>query len=431
MKSLLYTLAALLCLCPILHAQIPAVDTAEAIRRGPMVTHSGMGIRDADESAIIRANSPPADDNNRWHITLFTQEGCPPCDRLKADFAKSKELLAFVAAPEGSVPWAHFNIYNSSDATQKWRIEPYHITAFPTVVIQPPRDWSWGDPRTVIAKLEGYDGDSKKMASRISSPVRLFAQVQARHGYPKPPQPIKAGVSEDGSVTNVSFNVGAGQAPGDSRTPPFATPPVVDPFRPSTYPVPGGDFGPPSAPTPLTFEQIVATVPDATSDFVLSQLKAKATDPVAVKLAWLDAKTPKQPEPVTPPPAPVPLTFEQVKELMPLEDSTVILAVVEAKPTTSGQAIALASEVKKKLTETPPAPSNLTDFLGSLVSSAMSQILGPKMAVVLLAILVLIKILAYIAPLTKTKADDNALAVLQAANNALTKSPAKDPSSTP
>jgi thiol-disulfide isomerase/thioredoxin len=445
MKRFVCSLAALTLLLPFtLYAQvgstgaIPEVDVAEAIRRGPMVTSSGMGVRSADETAIIKANAPPADDNNRWHITMFSSDSCPPCVKLKADFQKSPELLAFVAAPEGSIPWAHFNCYNCDDATQQWRIKPYKITVTPTIVVQPPRDWSWGDPGTVICKIQGYDGNAKTLAGKITANVREYARVMGPKGYPKAPRPVSIETKEEHS-TPLSLDVptvGAGQYTpvGDSRTAPFAVPSPVDPFRPQTYPAPspGGDFGPPMAPAVLTVDQITQAIPDATPEFILAQYQAKATDINAVKLAWLVEKAKKPAEPAKVP-EPTPLTFEQVKELMPLEDSAVVLEVVNAKPTSKEQALAVASDVKKKMAEQPSEtlPGGITDVLGSLVSSAMSYLLGPKMAVFLLVILVAIQVLKIIAPQTKTKLDDDALVILQKVSSGLPKSPANGPSSTP
>ena len=134
---------------------------------------------------------------------------------------------------------------------------------------------------------------------------------------------------------------------GDSRTAPFAFLLPVDPFRPQTYPSPspGGDFGPPSAPTALSIDQITQAIPDAPPEFILAQYQAKPTDASAVKLAWLVEKSKKPAEPAKVP-EPTPLTFEQVRELMPLEDASVLLAVVESKPTSKEQALAVA-DVKR------------------------------------------------------------------------------------
>lgn len=452
MKSFVCTLAAAMLLLPFtLSAQvgsgvIPEVDMAEAMRRGSMVTQSGMGVRAADETAVIKANAPPADDNNRWHVTVFSSDNCPYCVKLKKDFETSPDLLAFVAAPEGSVPWAHYNVYNGNDATQQWRIKPYNITAYPTIVIQPPRDWSWGDPGTVVVKIVGYDGDAKKLNKRISEAVRQFAKVMGPKGYPKPPRPIESlNTKEEEKHATPAIKAGsdvptqgAGQytpaAIGDSRTAPFAVPAPVDPFRPQTYPSPspGGDFGPPSAPTALSIDQITQAIPDAPPEFILAQYQAKPTDASAVKLAWLVEKSKKPAEPAKVP-EPTPLTFEQVRELMPLEDASVLLAVVESKPTSKEQALAVAADVKKKMADQPSETplGGISDVLGSLVSLAMSYLLGPKMAVVLLVILVAIQVLKIVAPRTPTKLDDDALAILQKVSSSLPKSPANGPSSTP
>lgn len=243
----------------------PEVDVAEVVRRGAMVTQSGVGIRAGDAAAVISATAPPVDDANRWFVTVWTSANCAPCEKLKADFASSPDLLAFVDAPEHTTPWAHFNVYREDDATQAWRKARYRLDGYPTIVVQPPLDQSWGDPGTVIVSVKGYQGDPKKLAKQISDAVKTYAKVMGAKGYPKPPKvaeeakrgagviggnffkPGQSGVSADTKVEQRGARQAGQQVAGDSRVAPFSVPQPVPQFQPQTYPQqpqPGSNFGP-------------------------------------------------------------------------------------------------------------------------------------------------------------------------------------------
>ncbi len=224
----------------------PEVDAAEAKRRGDMVVVAGEGPRAAEEDAIRAANAPPPDDNHMWFITLFVKRGDAASERVRVDFQRTPELMAYVAAPEASKAWAHFNVYDVDDATQAHRVKQYALRGTPTIVIQPPRNGMWGDAAVVVDQVEGYQdtydatGKLVRPASvnlhvRIQKSVRLFATKMAKLGFPVEPtrQPVKAG-SERYSVQPLiggSRQEGASQ-PSIGVNPPFVTPPAVNPFNP-------------------------------------------------------------------------------------------------------------------------------------------------------------------------------------------------------
>jgi len=385
-----------------LFAQVPEVDTAEAIRRGPMVTHSGIGARDADEQAIIQANSPPADDSNIWHIVIIKQQNCQPCAQLLEDMKKSQELLAFVAAPDGVLPWAHLHIYDSADETQKEMLKAYNATAYPTIYVRPPRSGVWGPPENVVMMKVGYTG-AKQLAKDITAHVRIYAKAMARKGYPKS---INA-LSMETELSSAFVNHGSAQ-----RAAPFAVPPAVDPFRPTNYPaVAPVPFGPPTEPEPLSADKIQSLIAPATdAQFVLDQLTKKASDPAVVLQEWLkkQAAATTTPKPSETPKA---LTFEEVQAIAPTEDPALLAEVVSAKPTSKDQVIQLISDAKKKASE--QKPGGMLDFIASVASSAIQTFLGPQVATALLWIGVAIGVLAFIAPRTPTKVDDQALQLLK------------------
>lgn len=385
-----------------LFAQVPEVDTAEAIRRGPMVTHSGMGARDADEQAVIKANAPPADDSSVWHIVIIKQQNCPPCAQLLEDIKKSQELLAFVAAPDGVLPWAHLHVYDSADETQQEMIRAYNATAYPAIYVRPPRSGVWGPPESVVMAKIGYTGP-KQLAKDITTHVRIYAKAMARKGYPKT---INA-LSYESEMTSDFVSHGSAQ-----RTAPFAVPPAVDPFRPQNYPaVAPAPFGPPTEPEALSAAQIQALIAPANdAQFVVEQLTKKANDPAAVLQEWIKKQSTKKEE-EKPAETTKALTFEEIQAIAPTEDPALIAVVAASKPTSKDQVIQLIADAKKKESEAKPVGA--LDFIASVASSAIQTFLGPQVATALLWIGVAIGILAFIAPRTPTKVDDQALQLLK------------------
>lgn len=254
-------------------SKVPQVDVAEVLRRGDLVVVAGEGPRGAAEDAMRMATAPPPDESHMWFVTVIKTENCPYCTKLHSDFQSAPELLAFVAATAPYKAWGHYNEYNVSDETQKWRLKAYRITGYPTIVIQPPRNGMWGNPRTVVCQFTGYDGNPKKLATAITNGVRAYAAKMGEQGYPKiqaqeflEGTPGLEGKQTSRSTGNwgslaepdKSFPVVVGGAnqftpeptapvptehleeprgrgqyqPQYGVNPPFTTPPKVDPFNP-------------------------------------------------------------------------------------------------------------------------------------------------------------------------------------------------------
>lgn len=267
MKTVSLLLAAF-CAATALAQSEPQVHVAEVLRRGDLVTVMGEGPRSAPDQAFTSAMAPPADDSHCWYVTVWTTPGCAACEKLKADFRKSPELLAFVAAPAPSLPWAHYVEYSGADETQKDRRDKYKITRYPTIVVQPPRNKMWGDPGIVVFyDNSGYDSP-KHLATKIQKAVRKFAEVQGKKGFPKTLVTVKE-VKPDLRAEPVplwQFTAadagGAGQAIGVN--PPFSTPAKPDPFNPNAVPAPNSapvQFPPPDqSPTSPGLLQILSLV---------------------------------------------------------------------------------------------------------------------------------------------------------------------------
>lgn len=226
--------------------QSPEVQVAEVLRRGDMVTDMGEGPRSAADEAYCAAMAPPADDSHLWSVTVWTTPNCAACEKLKADFRKAPELLAFVAVPAPALPWAHYVEYSGADETQKDRREKYKITRYPTVIVQPPRNGMWGEPGLVVFYDNGGYAEPKTLATSIQKAVRKFAEVQGRKGFPKITGILPASSQVrliDPNWQSLSSS-GAGQVAGVN--PPFPTPPKIDPFNPNAVPAPAPAQIPPN-----------------------------------------------------------------------------------------------------------------------------------------------------------------------------------------
>lgn len=225
--------------------QDPQVQVYEVLRRGDLVTVMGEGPRSAADDAFAAAVAPPADDSALWSVTVWTTPGCPACEKLKSDFRKAPELLAFVAAPAPALPWAHYVEYSGADETQKDRRDKYRVTRYPTIVVQPPRNKMWGEPGLVVFYDNAGYTEPKGLAAQITKAVRKFAEVQAKKGYPKlafhpanqsgPAQLLEPVWDLRTTSAFPSGGIeGAGQVAGVN--PPFQTPAKPDPFNPNAVP---------------------------------------------------------------------------------------------------------------------------------------------------------------------------------------------------
>ena len=76
------------------------VDRAEVLRLGNMVQHVG-DIESDPVDLFVEAMGPPASDADKWFVSVFTTQGCAPCQKLKADWGTNPWLLA-LADPERS-----------------------------------------------------------------------------------------------------------------------------------------------------------------------------------------------------------------------------------------------------------------------------------------------------------------------------------------
>lgn len=188
---------------------VPEMASHEIARRGDFVEPIGPGYGSDLQSTIAEALSPPADDSHKWFITVISTRNCTYCEKLKQDFANSPHLRPFVNAQDHKQSWAHYNVYSAQDQTQAWRWRGIKLGGFPTLIIQPPRDGRYGDPKTVVLQKTGYDGNAKKLAGELRAGIVRYLQTRTPRrgvGDQQPPQTT-----------------------GDGYTPPFAVPPRPQP----------------------------------------------------------------------------------------------------------------------------------------------------------------------------------------------------------
>jgi hypothetical protein len=116
--------------------------------------------------------SVPDDDAGKWQVLLFTGPNCAPCNALKAAFSSNQNLRA-LAADDNSA-WAHLQVYDASNESQKFRLKDYEVTQFPTLVVTTPVGAKLC-PYVQVYRTEGFDGDADGLAQRMVEAITAFA----------------------------------------------------------------------------------------------------------------------------------------------------------------------------------------------------------------------------------------------------------------
>ena len=217
---------------------VPDVAQQEIDRRGNFVERID-GYRNDVTDVIAEALRPPADDSYKWFISVVATRNCQYCEALKRDFSASPHLRPFVNAEDHQQSWAHFNVYSINDETQSWRWEGIRLSGFPTLIIQPPRDGRYGDPKTLVWQKTGYDGDPQKLAGEIRNAI-----VRYVGNYNQ--QPRRNGIGQAGEPVEQEAR---------RYEPPFSPPPRAEPnpyVAPQPYPI---DF--PPIPQPPTLQPTI------------------------------------------------------------------------------------------------------------------------------------------------------------------------------
>jgi hypothetical protein len=151
----------------------PQVDEAEVLRLGDTVQTVGSENHVASVDERVAALAPPASDADKWFISIVTTKGCTACEQLQRDWAKDPWLLALAVPDQPQQSWSHFNVYQHEDQSQSFRFEGISISAYPTVIVQPPRSGKFGDPNSVV--FQGiYGGQPRELAEAISQSISRY-----------------------------------------------------------------------------------------------------------------------------------------------------------------------------------------------------------------------------------------------------------------
>lgn len=235
-------------------ADVPLAAVQEISRLGDGVQEIGTGHQSVQSLWLAAVAAPPPDDSHKWYITVITRRGCGACERLLADFARDPELRAFADPNEYTQSWAHYNVFAAEDQTQKWRWAKIRVDSYPTIILQPPLNRKFGDPKTVVMQKSGYDGNAASLANEIRAALKYYVQRLQDGGY------RSDGGMEQALLEAEQSNARTPPAPEIGVDPPFAVPtlPSILPPSPSVTPP-----GPPIIPRIL---------PDAVRPRVLPDL---------------------------------------------------------------------------------------------------------------------------------------------------------------
>jgi len=172
---------ALWCVAAPADNDVPWRATAEIARRGDLVERVD-AISDAGDplSAIALAMQPPEDDSHKWLFTLVTTRNCQWCELARRDFENDPKLKAWVDTKDYAKSWAHWQVVQIEDQSQAWRWKDFRPTSFPTLIVQPPVNGSWGDPHTIVFARQEYTKPVE-----LDAAIRKAIQQYAAKTYPR------------------------------------------------------------------------------------------------------------------------------------------------------------------------------------------------------------------------------------------------------
>jgi hypothetical protein len=228
---------------------VPWKAQAEILRRGAMVERV-RGFQDPADplAAIADAMQPPPDDSHKWLFTLVVTKNCRWCEQMRSDFASHPKLKAWVDTADYRKSWAHWQVVQIEDASQAWRFEFFKPTQFPTLIVQPPVNGSWGDPHTIVFAHQGY-----LPPDTLDGKIRAAIQAYAAKVYPRHLAWEAQRPSQDVSF----FDGGTQQAPAGYNPPAPAPSPL--PSLPSL----------PSVPTTIPPTMPPSPAPSATPELTI------------------------------------------------------------------------------------------------------------------------------------------------------------------
>lgn len=215
--AFLSTLALALCVASFAHAQPRNQVHEDEVRRWGNSEQHVDGHIEAGATAMAEAMGPPASDADKWFVSVIGAKGCQACAALKQAWRSDPWLLAYARPDDPKGSWAHFNEYLREDQSQAFRWGEIQVTAFPTVIVQPPRSGKFGDSRTVVFQ-DVYRGDPAQLADSMREAIQRYVRV----------------LYDGGLQQRQPFDV-QGPCPWDPppKTPPTPSPAPYGPYGPN------------------------------------------------------------------------------------------------------------------------------------------------------------------------------------------------------
>lgn len=174
--------AAVLCIVVKANAQpptdVPRIAEDEIARRGNHVEQTGT-IRSGAAAAAL---APPADDSEKWFLTLVVKNDDPGSERMRATIAKDPAMVAWHSV-------THYQVRAIDDRTQAdWleALRPAIARGVPIVVIQPPKSGRFGPSSTVVAMIPGVHS-GKDLSTRLRNAILRYAEAIEQQGISQPP----------------------------------------------------------------------------------------------------------------------------------------------------------------------------------------------------------------------------------------------------
>jgi len=207
---------------------VPWRAQSDIARRGALVEPVS-GIEDAANplSAIALAMQPPEDDSYKWLFTLVATKNCQWCEQARRDFDNDPKLAAWVNTKDYAKSWAHWQVVQIEDKSQEWRWKDFRPTSFPTLIVQPPVNGSWGDSHTIVFAHQGY-----LKPVDMDAAIRKAIQQYAAKVYPRRLAWSAAPTAQQPHVLHAGFQQAIADPPS-GWTPPV-TPPAPLPPLPGT-----------------------------------------------------------------------------------------------------------------------------------------------------------------------------------------------------
>ncbi len=174
---------------------VPDTARMEVARRGAMVEVIDQNVHDEGIAAAAEALAVPADDSNKWFLTVIVGPNCAPCERLKKDLETSPVLEKWVKLERikqaggkellqsTDESYLHVNFEAPKDPLRPERFAGIKITAYPTILIQTPLDGKWGKPGLVVNQRNGYDGKPELLEQFIKKSIEDYSKQYAKEGH--------------------------------------------------------------------------------------------------------------------------------------------------------------------------------------------------------------------------------------------------------